>query len=228
MGVLRRRGGLVASAAVLAIAAAACQAAPNAGTAIGTDYAVNVWSGWVQRWNPCAPVHYRVNDALAAGDKGQIFVAVQKLAQATGIRFVYDGTTAYVPRSDSWSRSPAPLVISFAHHRGQTGGTDLLAGGNQLGEGGFQSSYTTVNGRITTYKITKGYAVIDADGYARSSAGVRRAVLLHELGHAVGLNHAKLPTEIMYPSIGSGGPTAYSAGDLAGLRVVGRPAGCLS
>jgi predicted Zn-dependent protease len=57
---------------------------------------------------------------------------------------------------------------------------------------------------------------------------VRTAALLHELGHAVGLNHAHFTSEVMYPSVSDAGPNYYSAGDLAGLAKVGRPAGCLS
>ncbi len=102
-----------------------------------------------------------------------------------GITFVYDGTTSFTPSSGHWNQ-PAPLVIAFAHPAGQTYGTSYLSGGNQLGEGGYESQFTSVHGRITSYKIIEGYAVIDASGYDRADAHVRTAVLLHELGHAVG------------------------------------------
>jgi hypothetical protein len=62
----------------------------------------------------------------------------------------------------------------------------------------------------------------------RSSIMTRGQLLLHELGHAVGLAHPLIndPHEIMYAR-----PTAeaatWGAGDLAGLRAVGRSGGCL-
>ncbi len=194
---------------------------------VRADYAVNVYSGWVQRWNPCAPVHYRVNLSLEPGALPAVQAAVAALSKGTGITFVYDGTTSAIPEAAKWNQ-PAPLLIAFAHPGGQTYGSSYLAGGNQLGEGGFQSQFSTINGRISTYKIINGYAVIDANGYNRADAHVRTAVLLHELGHAVGLNHAHLTSEVMYPSVSDAGPDYYSAGDLAGLAAVGRPAGCLS
>ncbi len=193
---------------------------------VPADFAVNVYSGWVQRWNPCAPVHYRVNVTQDPAALPAVQAAVSALSKGTGITFVYDGGTTFIPHANAWAQ-PASLVIALAHHNGLAGGTDYLAGGNQLGEGGFQSQYATLNGRITTYKIIEGYAVVDVDGYRRADAHVRTAALLHELGHAVGLNHARLTSEVMYPSVSDAGPNYYSAGDLAGLAKVGRPAGCL-
>jgi hypothetical protein len=212
--------------ALLLGVATACQAAAPVVPGNPADFRVNVYSGWVQRWNPCAPVHFRVNLSLEPGGLPAVQAAVAALSKGTGITFAYDGTTAMIPEAGVWNQ-PAPLIIAFAHPGGQTYGSSYLAGGNQLGDGGFQSQYTSVGGKITTYKIIKGYAVVEADGYNRADAHVRTAVLLHELGHAVGLNHAAFISEVMYPSVSDAGPDYYSAGDLAGLAKVGRPAGCL-
>jgi hypothetical protein len=190
------------------------------------DYSTNVYSGWVQRWNPCAPIHYKVNTDRAPGELSRVFSAVSSISQATGLHFVYDGTTSYVPEAGDWNL-PSDLVISFANHNGMSGGSTYLAGANQLGEGGFQSTYVTSGGRISSYKITKGYVVLDATSYGFSSAKVKGDTLLHELGHAVGLNHARYTSEIMYPVISDNSPSGYSAGDLTGLAKVGSGLGCL-
>ncbi len=224
---LRRPKRWTAIVALLVGAATACQAAPNAVRGNAADFSVNVYSGWLQRWNPCTPVHYRVNLTLEPAALHSVQSAVAALAKATGLRFVYDGTTTFIPTSGRWNQ-PAPLVIAFAHPGGQTYGTSYLAGGNQLGDGGFESQYSKVAGKITSYQIIESYAVVDASGYNRADAHVRTAVLLHELGHAVGLNHAHLIGEVMYPSVSDAGPNYYSAGDLAGLAKVGRAGGCLS
>jgi hypothetical protein len=221
-----RWGRLALVGIAAATVATACAPASPAVPGNPSDFAVNIFSGWVQRWNPCAPVHYRVNDALAPTALAGVQSAVAALSKGSGITFIYDGPTTYVPQNKQWNQ-PSALVISFARHNGQVGGSNQLAGGNQMGEGGFQSRYTRLNGKITSYKITEGYVVVDAANYIAASPKVRTATLLHELGHAVGLNHAHFATEVMFGTVSNSGAGAYSAGDLAGLAKVGRPAGCL-
>ena len=51
-------------------------------------------------------------------------------------------------------------------------------------------------------------------------------VLLHELGHAVGLAHVGDATQVMNATATSSGPTSYGAGDLTGLWQVGAAQGC--
>jgi hypothetical protein len=192
------------------------------------DYSTNVYSGWVQRWNPCAPIHYKINTQLVgSGEVSRVLSAVATVSKATGLRFVYDGSTGYVPEKGQWDQ-PSDLVIGFANHDGMSYGSSYLSGANQLGEGGFQSTYTSWNGTISSYKITKGYAVIDAKAYGWSSEKVKNDTLLHELGHAVGLNHARFTSTIMYPIIGSNSPDGYTAGDLTGLQKVGASQGCIN
>ena len=48
---------------------------------------------------------------------------------------------------------------------------------------------------------------------------------MHEIAHAAGLNHARGASQIMYPMT-TRKPAAFGAGDAAGLRKVGRAAGC--
>jgi Matrixin len=75
-----------------------------------------------------------------------------------------------------------------------------------------------------------GIVVMDADATATRGFGYRYAhgsVLLHELGHIMGLNHVRDPDQLMY----SGRHPNFSVrtfgrGDLEGLRRLGADAGC--
>jgi predicted Zn-dependent protease len=46
------------------------------------------------------------------------------------------------------------------------------------------------------------------------------AVLLHELGHAMGLAHPSDTHQMMWPQITPTSPRSYQSGDVAGLRTL--------
>ena len=50
-------------------------------------------------------------------------------------------------------------------------------------------------------------------------------MVLHELGHIMGLDHVTSKAELMEPAGGS--MTDFGPGDLAGLEQLGRDQGCL-
>ena len=91
-------------------------------------------------------------------------------------------------------------------------------------------------GTTTTYTaaIVKGFVVVNTPKLLRSyragfGTGVRRGnLILHELGHVVGLNHVSNARLLMNPLLSRYSPSGYAASDAAGLSVVGRRAGCIS
>lgn len=198
----------------------------------------------VVRWNPCTVtstgthphvISYRVNPAGASGRIALVKQAIAKLSTASGLLFRYLGTTSYVPHNDvlhyptgnrtlfaaaqARAATHAEVVIAWATRNNML--TPAEAGVGIAGWSANQrSQLRVVEGAVVMRRgvpLKSGFA----DG---ASVG---ALLLHELGHAVGLQHVNTKSQIMYPTIGSWSRASYHSGDLAGLRLLGGSAGCM-
>ena len=178
------------------------------------------------RWDACQVISYRVNPArMPAGALRDVHEAFRRISAATGLRFSYAGATAYVPYRKGSNAGPAntDMAIAWATPRQVPG----LAG-RVLGLGG----YAAVGETGSWNRITQGVAVLDstrrlAAGFASHRSTTRGLLLLHELGHALGLDHVDDRRQVMYPVLL---PRAarYAGGDLRGLAAVGAARGCFS
>jgi len=189
-------------------------------------------SGTPVRYNPCTDVRYVVNpDAAPPGAVEEVKTAFARLATATGIRFVYEGATtephvrfgqrrSYQP--DRYGERWAPVLISWSSAEVEP----LLAGGT-LGYGGSTSYWA---GSSDEAFIT-GEVVFDIENsLLRAGFGpglTRGNLILHELGHLIGLDHVEDRSQLMFPSIHSGSSDGFASGDLSGLAQLGARQRCL-
>lgn len=191
----------------------------------------------VMRWNPCQTITYKVNvvvlpTRLRAPVLAEVRTAFVRLGEVSGLRFAYRGTTGEIPRSTSLDRQTAEIIVAVT----TPARTDFPIGGGTLGYGG-RSWYWWWHGSGSRISygaaITRGFVVLDGTDLGGLRAGFGRGLnrgnlLLHELGHTVGLDHAGAGASLMYPELSPSSPNGYTGGDRAGLALVGRRAGCLS
>ena len=235
---------LAAALAPVALVAAASVAAPQAASGATTSYKLayaSLPNGTkpVLRWNPCqTAITWKVNlasvpTASRATVLSETKSAVARISTATRIRFSYKGTTTEVPQPGSASKQSAEIIIAWT----TPSKTRYSLAGATAGQGGFSYAWASrwANGRTTyTYAAQRGFVVLDtpqAFGQLRGGfgSGLRRTnLLMHELGHVMGLQHVSDTREQMYPTLRTTSPYAYATGDLAGLAKLGRGAGCLS
>lgn len=237
---LRRVLPVLLSPAVTTALLAALPAAASAGTpaAYGLHY-LKTGDGVtrVLRWNGCQQITYKVNLAsVPSGSRtavlGETHAAVRALAARTGFGFTYRGATTEVPRYGSSAAQTAEVVVAYT----VPAKTNYPLAGATAGYGGYlANSWSTWTGKQYTYgaAITRGFVTIDTPDALRLKAGfgpgaTRGNLLLHELGHVVGLDHVANTAALMNPALTPLAPNGYALGDRAGLAKVGRGAGCIA
>ncbi len=212
----------------LSEADAVAAAAPH--VVYGSSYRIStILSGKAVRWNPCAAIHwqFRTADAPSWG-LTLTRQAVARIAQVTGTRWVYDGAVSTAPSSAWLPHSPGgarPVLIGWtdgAH-------SDLLRGRASTVLAVTRTAwFGVVRNGVTTAAIKAAVIALDRSDRLPVTGGASwKAVLLHELGHAMGLDHAGSSAQLMYPVLQRNLPDLQS-GDLLGLSKVGARLGCVN
>jgi hypothetical protein len=206
-------------------------AAANASSSASGRYTfLTTFRGKPVRWDPCAPITYRVNlnGSAPASELRHVHAAFAELGRALGgVRFAYKGATGVVPdKSDDAKAARTNIVVAFAAPGAGRAKSSMIKG-REAARGGFgPTSWTTGDGAHVP--IAKaGAVVVDARKFRTMSRKTRTALYLHEIGHVLGLGHAGDRAQLMYPTLLNSGPRTYAAGDRSGLEQLGRAAGCL-
>ena len=173
-------------------------------------------------WSPCRPIHYTVRPLHAPkGGDTLITDSIAELSAATGLTFIRDSPTSEAPSNDRSAYQPktygdrwAPVLITWA-----TADEVPDFGVDVAGEAG-PIAVVSPNGSRT---FVSGTVALDPVKFAQAKqvggTASEQAILLHELGHLVGLAHVNDKKQLMFPSTGK--VTTYQAGDLAGLAKLG-------
>jgi hypothetical protein len=164
-------------------------------------------------WRSCT-LRYQVNvKHLPVTGLSDVKEALRRISQVTGITFRYRGTTTAMPDLD---RPAYPgknrFVVAWSTDRNDLVG---LAG---------VANTMAVNGRLRS-----GFVLINDEWSREATSGfgageTRGIVLMHEFGHLIGLDHVRDRRQVMRP--GAQPAAVWGAGDLTGLRRIGKVMGC--
>jgi hypothetical protein len=152
------------------------------------------------------------------------------------VPWVYAGTTAVTPETQlrSFFQAPQtgqgwpPVLIAFVDRSRFANLLATFGGGSPqhvLAFGLPTPGYESMNDRYVS-----GEVVVNASQHITPGFGTRYSlgvVMMHELGHVMGLAHVTDPRELMYSGPGEVPPqTDWGPGDLLGLQQVGRGSTC--
>ncbi len=200
---------------------------PPASRSTSTDYAFMATrsSGGIPvRFDPCRPIHLVVNTAAAPPGADRLLrEAAAAVGAASGLQLVVDGTTTEPPTShrppidkERYGNRWSPVLVAWTDPSAVPGLEGRVAG---LGGPAMAPFYTDAQKHWVS-----GSVYLDAPTFADILASpgqwkAARAIVMHELGHLVGLAHVGTATELMYAE--NTGQVDFGPGDREGLRRLG-------
>ncbi|NKX52942.1 peptidase [Arthrobacter mobilis] len=175
-------------------------------------------------YDPCRPIRYVIREEGAPPD-GNILIhqAARRVAGATGLQFVYEGSTGEPPHPDRPAYQPqrygdrwAPVLIAWSTPRENPAldGDTIGLGGSTWASHGGTAAYVSGQVELDGPQFRKVLAT--AGGQAAAAA-----IIMHELAHLVGLDHVEDPAQLMNAEARAG-VTEFGDGDLTGLRMLGQ------
>lgn len=163
-------------------------------------------------YDPCETIQVVVNEERVPSNGDDLLAdALEEMEELTGLSFELVGTTRDEPLSDDIERGDGwrPVQVSWSDEDG----VPELAG-SVAGLGG--STWVEQDG---VRHFVTGDVVLDAGDLDELGDDYTRTVLLHELGHLVGLAHVDSTDELMHPFAAG---EQWGPGDLVGLQALGQ------
>jgi hypothetical protein len=177
-------------------------------------------------WDPCETIQFVVNSRLAPPGAAEILSeAIGQVTAASGLVFEDRGATDEAPVITRGMRDEArygegwsPVLVAWTDEAEQSELAGLVAG--------VASPYWVSTSHGESEHVT-GLVHLDGPDFqglldaGRRSEAVR--VVMHELGHLVGLDHVEDTTQVMYHNRDGRGlaDAAWGVGDLGGLAAAG-------
>ncbi len=156
-------------------------------------------------WDPCRPIRYVVRGTPPEGGGKALRSAFEEISRVTGFRFVYGGRTSepagsrlpYQP--ERYGERWAPLLVSWSDTAESPHLEEDVIG---------YATHESVPARSGRLTYVTGQLVLDTPFFARlahaeTSDGyaMMRLVIIHELGHVMGLAHTLDAEQTMYPEM---------------------------
>ena len=174
-------------------------------------------------YDPCVPIHLQVDPArIVDGGMRLLDQAVEQVHRATGLQLVVDGITDsprpaedQVTADDGRSWLPVRLTWSDPEQSSRLAGRIAgYAGSSSIQRDGRQ---WFVTGEV----VLDGPQLEEMLHRERNGRASVRAVIMHELGHLVGLDHVDAAGELMQAE-GDASLVSWGPGDRAGLAALGQ------
>ena len=168
-------------------------------------------------YSPCEPVRIVLNDAAAPeGAAGLVEDALEEVSSLTGLRLELVGRTDELPTQDGSRDLDAPALVAWTDPEK----VPALAG-RVAGLGGSTAVEVPMRNRVW---FRTGQVALDtpdlADILDRPDGTEQAyAIILHELGHLVGLDHTEDSTQLMHSE--NVGVDVFQPGDRRGLAELG-------
>lgn len=217
---------------VLAATAVACAVAPIAVAAPGAGHGPSYTSIFAEQapqftgagWQACeGAITWSVDTSALSAASARARIADLAWAtgawgRATGLVFEFSGRESLILNRDTATlRSSVArdddtirhIRFSFIPARGSG-----LLDARTVGLGSPNLVMPSPSGSHTPATIVSGSAIFSADYVTKSSRRQTRALLLHELGHVLGLGHTDDTTQVMSPIVDD--DVTLGAGDRAG------------